>query len=113
MPTLVDAVSIATLGSAILVVSTAFDDSMPLATILATAATLGAVASAVDARRPMHLWVAAGFAAVAAISAARWLQPPDELRPLVLAAAALLLFVPAYLPRFRASEFARVASSPV
>ncbi|TMC46457.1 MAG: hypothetical protein E6J23_02910 [Chloroflexi bacterium] len=109
MPTLADAVSIATLGSAILVVSTAFDDSMPLATILATAATLGAVASAVDARRPMHLWVAAGFAAVAAISAARWLQPPDELRPLALAAAALLLFVPAYLPRFRASEFARVA----
>ena len=109
MPILADVLSIASLVSAVLVVSTVFDDSTPLATVLAAAATLGAVASAIDARRPKHLWIAAGFAGVAAISAARWLQPPEALRPLALAAAALLLFVPAYLSRFRASEFARVA----
>src|SRR5207302_1240329 len=75
--------------------------------------TLGAaaviVASVVDARRPAALWLAAAFAAVAASSAVRWLDPPEATRPVAAALAALVIFVPAYLPRFRADPFARVA----
>jgi hypothetical protein len=105
---LADAASVTSLASAVLVVFFAFNDA-PLATVLATAASFGAVAVVVDSRQPSRLWIAAAFAAVAAVSGGRWLQPAEELRPLALAAAALLLFVPAYLPRYRANEFARVA----
>jgi len=87
--------------------SAAYGDP-PLATVLAAVATAGAVWVAIDTRQPLRLWIAAGFAAVAAVSLGRWLQPSEELRPVAIAAAALLLFVPAYLPRFRANAFARV-----
>lgn len=108
MPILADVGSITGLGSAMLVVSTAFDDP-GLATVLAAAATVGAVATAIDGRQPKHLWIASGFASAAAVSAGRWLQPSEELRPLALSGAAVLLFVAAYHPRFRANGFARVA----
>src|SRR5437660_238561 len=55
------------------------------------------------------LWPAAAFAAVAASSAVRWLDPPEATRPVAAALAALVIFVPAYLPHFRADPFARVA----
>ena len=108
LPTLTDAGSVASLASAAVVVALAWNDA-PLATILATAAIVGIVAAAFDGHRPAHLWIAAAFAAVAAVAAGRWLQPAEELRPLALAAAAVLVYVPAYLPRFRANEYARVA----
>jgi hypothetical protein len=108
LPILTDAGFVTSLASAALVIALAWIDA-PLATILATAATIGIVAAAFDSHRPKHLWIAAGFAAVAAVAAGRWLQPAEELRPLALAAAALLVYVPGYLPRFRANEFARVA----
>jgi hypothetical protein len=108
VPILANAVSIASLASAVLVVYCAFGDA-PLATALAAAATVGAAATAVDSRRPSHLWIAAAFAGVAALSGARWLQPSEELRPLGLAVGAVLLFVPAWLPQFRENAFARVA----
>jgi hypothetical protein len=107
LPILANPVSIMTLASAVAVLSFAFGDA-PLATTLAIAATVGAAATAVDSRRPSLLWIAAAFGAAAAVSAGRWLQPSEEMRPLGLAAAALLLFVPAYLPRFRENAFARV-----
>src|SRR5207245_2022123 len=80
-----------------------------LGTILAGLAAAVIVASGVDARRPAALWLAAAFAAVAAWSAVRWLDPPEATRPVAAALAALVIFVPAYLPRFRADPFARVA----
>jgi hypothetical protein len=104
---LADVGLVAGLASAVLVMSAAFNDP-PLATVLAAAATAGAVAVAIDTRQPVRLWIAAAFAAFAAVSLGRWLQPSEELRPLVIAAVSLLLFVPAYLPRFRANSFARV-----
>jgi hypothetical protein len=107
VPSLENAVSLAGLASAVLVVGLSFREA-PLATVLATAASVGAAIAAVDGRRPPRLWIAAAFAAVAAVSAGRWMQPPEELRPLALAAAALLLFAPAYLGRFRENAFARV-----
>jgi hypothetical protein len=108
LPVLADVGSAAGLASAILVVSAAFDDP-PLATVLAAAAAVGAVSVAIDTRRPVRLWIGAGFAAVAAVAVGRWLQPSEELRPIAIAVAAALLFVAAYLPRFRANDFARVA----
>ena len=107
VPILANPVSIMSLASAVLVLSLAFGDA-PLATALAIAATVGATATAVDSRRPSLLWIAAALGAVAAVYAARWLQPSEEMRPLGLAAAALVLFVPAYLPKFRRNDFARV-----
>ena len=104
---LADVGSVAGLASAVVVMSAAYNDP-PLATVLAAGATVGAVWVAIDTRQPLRLWIAAGFAAVAAVSLGRWLQPSEELRPVAIAAAALLLFVPAYLPRFRANAFARV-----
>ena len=104
---LADVGSLAGLASAILVVSAAFNDP-PLATVLAAAAAVGAVSVAIDTRQPVRLWIGAGFAAVAAVALGRWLQPPEELRPVATAAAALLMFVAAYLPRFRVNDFARV-----
>jgi hypothetical protein len=47
------------------------------------------------------LWIATAAFALAALSLERWLRPPLEVRPLALAAAALLVYVPAYLPRWR------------
>ncbi|MEK6207261.1 MAG: hypothetical protein AABM32_06420 [Chloroflexota bacterium] len=105
---LANLVSAAALVSAALVIALAFGDA-PLAAFLATAATVGAVAASVDARRPSRLWIAAAFAGVAAVAFGRWLQPPEEIRPLGPALAALVLFIPAYLPRFREHAFARVA----
>ena len=108
LPILRDAGSVASLASAALVVALAWSDA-PLAAILAGAATVGIVAAAFDGHRPAHLWIAAAFAAVTAVSVGRWLQPAEEIRPLALAAAAILLYAPAYLSRLRANEFARVA----
>lgn len=108
LPVLADVGSIAAVASGALVMFVAFEDP-PLATVLAVAATVGAAATAVDTRQPLRLWIAAAFAAAAVVSAGRWLQPSEELRPLALAVGALLLFAPAYLPRFRANEFAGVA----
>ncbi len=107
LPLLADVSSVAGLASAVLAITAAFSDP-PLATVLAAAATAAAVLTAIDTRNPVRLWIAAAFAAVAAVSLGRWLQPSEELRPVALAVAAVLLFVPAYLPRFRASDFARV-----
>src|SRR5207237_6427120 len=104
---LADVGSVAGLASAVVVMSAAYNDP-PLATVLAAGATVGAVWVAIDTRQPLRLWIAAGFAALAAVSLGRWLQPSEELRPVAIAAAALLLFIPAYLPRFRANGFARV-----
>ena len=106
-PILANPVSIMSLVSAVLVMYFAFGDA-PVATSLAIAATVGAAATAVDSRRPPLLWIAAAFGAVGAVCLARWLQLPEEMRPLGLTAAALVLFVPAYLPRFRDVDFARV-----
>ena len=100
--------AIAAVSSAVLVVDYVLADP-PLATILAALAAAVIVASGVDARRPAALWLAAAFAAVAASSAVRWLDPPEATRPVAAALAALVIFVPAYLPRFRADPFARVA----
>jgi hypothetical protein len=108
LPALADVGSIAAVASGAIVMLVAFEDP-PLATLLALAATVGAAATAVDTRQPLRLWVAAAFAAAGAVSAGRWLQPAEEVRPLALAVGALLLFAPAYLPRFRANAFARVA----
>jgi hypothetical protein len=107
IPILANLVSAAALVSAALVVSLAFNDA-PLTALLATAATVGAVAASVDTGRPSRLWIAAAFAGVAAVAFGRWLQPPEEIRPLALAFAALLIFIPAYLPRFREQAFSRV-----
>jgi hypothetical protein len=107
LPILANPVSIMSLASAVLVLYFAFGDA-PLATMLAIAATVGAAGAAVDSRRPSLLWIAAAFGAVAAVSAGRWLQPPEEMRPLALGAAALLLFLPAFLPRVRENAFAWV-----
>ncbi|HEV8468157.1 MAG TPA: hypothetical protein VGR46_01010, partial [Candidatus Limnocylindria bacterium] len=104
---LVPAVSIAAVGSALLVVTLAAGDPMRTTVFAALAAT-GCVLSAVDARRPRALWAAAGFAAIAGWAGARWLEPPEFERPVACAFAALVLFAPAYASRFRSSEFARV-----
>ena len=107
-PLLADVGLVAALASAALVMAAAFNDP-PLATVLAAVATAGAVAIAIDTGRPLRLWIAAAFAVIAAVSLGRWLLPSEELRPVALAVAALLVFIPAYLPRFRANVFARVA----
>lgn len=108
LPALANVTSIAGLASWVLVVSAALNDP-PLATLLAAVAAVGAVSVAIDTRQPLRLWIAAGFAAAGAVSLGRWLQPAEELRPVAIAAAAALLFLLAYLPRFRENVFARVA----
>src|SRR5207237_8058276 len=79
---LADVGSVAGLASAVVVMSAAYNDP-PLATVLAAGATVGAVWVAIDTRQPLRLWIAAGFAAVAAVSLGRWRQPSEEARPVV------------------------------
>lgn len=103
---LVSYVAQSALASAGAAVVFAFADR-PLASALAvTASAVVIVASVVD-RRPSGLWIALAFAGAGAIALDLWLSPAVEVRPLALAAAALVLFVPAYLPRFAASALAR------
>jgi hypothetical protein len=88
------------LASAAATLLSAYEDP-PLATILAAIAGVALVVAARAARTPLVLWIATAAFAVAALSLDRWLRPPLETRPLALAALALLVYVPAYLRRWR------------
>jgi len=107
-PTLFLPAATAAVASATVAVTLALGDPR-LATILASLAAAAVVAGAADAGRPRALWLAAAFAAVGAWSGASWLDPPAPARPLLLGGAALAVFVPAFLPRYRTNPFARVA----
>lgn len=100
-------VALIALASAAATLFYAYEDP-PLATILAAVAGVALVVAARAARMPLALWIAAAAFAVGAISLDRWLRPPLEVRPLALAAVALLVFVPAYLPRWRGALLSEV-----
>jgi len=100
-------VALIALASAAATLFFAYDDP-PLATILAAVGGVAIVVGARAARAPLALWIATAAFAVAAVSLDRWLGPPLEVRPLALAAVALLVFVPAYLPRWRGAPLSAV-----
>ena len=97
----------AALVSATLVVAFAYSDPA-LETLCAALASAGVAVAALVSQRAGGLWIAAAFGAAAVAGLDRWVVPPQELRPLALAALSLALFVPAYV-RLRTSEFGRVS----
>jgi len=106
-PALLPSVPFAALFSAAATVALTFRDA-PLGTLTASAAALGVIVGAVMSRRSRGLWIAAAFAAVAAVCANTSLKPPAELPPVFIAAVALALFIPSFDVRVRRDDFARV-----
>ena len=79
-----------------------------LATILGSLAGAAAIAAARAIGVPRILWLGAASLAYALVGVDRWLSPPHEIRPIVLAFVALAVFIPAALPRWRAMRHAAV-----